>query len=75
MVAKAIIVHKHAVKHRKPPRPEVIIVDPQQFLCHVVWPCGGSVDVLAEALKARHALCAVREKILVLPLMAKDHER
>ena len=44
---KAIPVHKLGVKHRKPPRPDVVIVDAQQLLYHVVWPCGGSVGILA----------------------------
>ena len=62
---KAILVYKLGVKHHKAPRPDVIIVDAQQLLCHVVWPCDESVDVLAESLKARLALCAAPEKILV----------
>ena len=37
---KAIPVHKLGVKHHKPPRPDVIIVNAQQLLYHVVWPCG-----------------------------------
>jgi len=45
---KAILIHKLGVKHHKAPRPDVIIVDAQQLLYHVVWPCGGSVGVLAE---------------------------
>ena len=49
---KAILVHKLGVKHHKPPRPDVIIVEAQQLLYHVVWPCVESVSVLAESLKA-----------------------
>ena len=37
---KAILVHKLRVKHHKPPRPDVIIVDVEQLLYHVVWHCG-----------------------------------
>ena len=76
---KAILVHKLGVKHHKAPRPDVIIVDAQQLLYHVVCPCGGSVDVLAESLKARLALSAAPEKILLFAryteISAKDHER
>ena len=76
---KAILVHKLEVKHHKAPRPDVIIVDAHQLLYHVVWPCGGSVGVLAESLKARLALCAAPKKILVFDryteISAKDHER
>ena len=54
-------------------------MDVQQLLYHVVWPCDGSVDVLAESLNARLALCAAPEKILVFDryteISAKDHER
>ena len=81
---KAILVHKltrssQGVKYHKAPRLDVIIVDDKQLLYHVVWPCDGSVDVLAESLKARFALCAAPEKILVFDryteISAKDHER
>ena len=76
---KAILVHKLGVKHHKAPRPDVITVDAQQLLYYVVWPCGGSVGVLAESLKARLALCAAPEKIVVFDryteISAKDHER
>ena len=72
---KAILVHKH----HKPPRHDVIIVVAQQLLYHVVWPCGGSVSVLAESQKARLALCAAKEKILVFDrytdISAKERER
>ena len=62
---KAILVHKLGVKHHKPPPPGVTIVDVQQLLYDVVWPCGGRVGELAESLKERLALCAVKVKILV----------
>ena len=76
---KAILIQKLGVKHHKPPSPDVLIVDAQQLLYHMVWPCGGSVGVLAESLKARLALCAAIEKILVFDryteISAKDHEK
>ena len=75
---KGVLDHKLGVKHHKPPSPDVLIVDAQQVLCHVVWFCGGSVRVLAESLKARLASCAATEKILVFDryteISAKDHE-
>jgi len=75
----AILVHKLGVKHHKPPHPDVIIMDAHKPLYHVVWPCGGSVGMLAESLKARLALYAAIEKILVFDryseISAKDHER
>ena len=73
---KAILVQKIGVKHHKPSRSDVIIMDVQKLLYHVVWPCGASVGVLMESLKARLAWCA--EKILVFDryteISAKDHK-
>ena len=54
--------HRLGVKQCQFQRPDVVIVDAQQLLYHVVWPCGGSVGVLAESLKARLALCPATEK-------------
>ena len=31
----------------------------------MIWPCGGTVEVLAESLNARLAMCGPAEKILV----------
>ena len=41
--------------------PDVVIVDAQQFMYHVIWPCGGTV----ESLNARLAMCGPAEKIVV----------
>ena len=35
--------HRLGVKQCQLQRPDVVIVDAQQLLYHVVWPCGGSV--------------------------------
>ena len=76
---KAVLIHKLGVKQSDPHRPGVVIVDAQQLLYHVIWPCGGSVAVLGESLKARLAFCAAEEKIVVFDryeeISAKDHER
>ena len=59
---KAILVHKLRVKYHKLPRPDVIIVDAQQLLYHVVRPCGGSVGVLAELFESAACIvCCYRE--------------
>ena len=54
--------------------PDVVIVDAQQLMYHVIWPCGGTV----ESLNARLAMCGPAEKILVFDgyddVSAKDHE-
>ena len=53
----------------------MVIVDAQQCMYHVIWPCGGTV----ESLNARLAMCGPAEKILVFDryddVSAKDHER
>ena len=71
--------HRIGVKQCQLQRPDVVIVDGQQLLYHVVWPCGGSVGMLAESLKAQLTLCPATEKILVFDQYvdesAKDHER
>ena len=72
---KTILVHKPGVKHHKPPRPDIIIVDARELLYHVVWRCGGSVGVLAESLKARLALCAATEKSSFLTFTLKYRQR
>ena len=70
--------HRLGVKQCQLQRPDVDMVDAQQLLYHVVWPCGGSVGVLAESLKARLALCIATEKFRVFDQYAddsaKDHE-
>ena len=40
---KAVLMHRLVVKRSQLQRPDVVIVDTQQLLYHVVWPCGGSV--------------------------------
>ena len=52
---KAILMHRLGVKQCQLQCPGVVVVDAQQLLYHVVRPCGGSVGVLAESLKARLA--------------------
>ena len=63
---KAVLMHRLGVKQCQLQRPDVVTVDAQQLLYHVVWPCGGGVGVLIESLKARLALCPATEKILVV---------
>ena len=55
--------------------PDVVIVNAQQLMYHVIWSCGGIV----ESLNARLAMCGPAENILVFDryddVSAKDHER
>ena len=66
---KAILVHELGVKHHKPPRPDVIIVDAQQLLHHMVWPCaemwvcGGVTERMA------YIVCCYRKNPRFLPLL------
>ena len=66
---KAVLMHRLGVKQCQLQRPDVVIVDAQQLLYHAVWPCGGSVGVLAESLKTRLALCPATEKSSFLASM------
>ena len=39
----------------RPRSPDIVIVDGQQLLYHVTWPCGGDPSVLVASMKARLA--------------------
>ena len=64
---KAPLVERLGVKLQLP---DVVIVDAQQLMYHVIWPCGWTV----ESLNARLAMCGPAEKILVFDRY-DDHER
>ena len=61
--------HRLGVKQCQLQHPDVVIIDAQHVLYHRVWPCGGSVGVLAESLKAGLALCHAAEKTSFLTSM------
>ena len=69
---KAPLVERLGVKLQIP---DVVIVDAQQLMYHLIWPCGGTV----ESLNTRLAMCGRAEKILVFDryddVFTKDHER
>ena len=66
-----------------PSTPDVVIVDMQQMLYHIVWPHGGDALLLSENTKQRlssqHGYPAGTGNILVFDryddISAKDHER
>ena len=62
---KAPLVERFGVKHAQPQLPDVVIVDAQQIMYHVIWLCGGPVEVLVKSLNARLSMCGPAEKILV----------
>ena len=39
----------------RPGSPDIVIVDGQQLLYHVTWPCGGDPSVMVASMKARLA--------------------
>ena len=43
------------IKPSRPRSPDIVIVDVQQLLHHVTWPCGGDPSVLVASMKARLA--------------------
>ncbi len=66
------------IKLSQPRSPDVVIVDGQQLLYHVTWPCGGDPSVLVASMKARLASLP-GECVLVFDrndnVSPKDHER
>lgn len=77
---KYVLANRLVVQQLGAPDPDVVIVDAQQLLYHVVWPCAGDASVLAESIKGRISCYpAGTEKIVVFDryddLSAKDHER
>ena len=80
MFTKLIPYLGNCVQQSVAPPPDIVIVDTQQLLYHIVWPHGGTVSIVAESIKRR--LCYYQvgtEKILVFDKYddqtAKDHER
>ena len=76
---KSILVSKLKVHALQPDAPYIVIVDGQQLLYHIVWPCAGSASDLANSMKDR---LGQYQRTLVLVIFdsyddrsAKDHER
>ena len=60
--------------------PDIVIVDTQQLLYHIVWPHGGTVYIVAENIKRRLSYYPVETENIVVfdkydDQSAKDHER
>jgi hypothetical protein len=77
---KSALVSRLGVQQVNPNTPDVVIVDMQQLLYHVVWPHGGDCSTLADSIKSRLSCYSEdTEQILVFEryadLSAKDHER
>ena len=52
---KSTLVSKLKVDHLQPDAPVIVIVDGQQLLYHIVWPCAGSASDLANSMNDRSA--------------------
>ncbi len=76
---KSTLVKKLRVDDPQPAAPDILIIDGQQLLYHVVWPSAGSVSDLANSIKDK--ICQYRSpEVLIIfdrydDLSAKDHER
>ena len=62
------------------PAPDIVIVDMQQLLYHIIWPHGGDASDLGDNIKNRLSCYPIgTEQVIVFDryndLSAKDHER
>ena len=75
-----MFVNQLGVEKKDASNPDVVTVDMQQMLYHIIWPLGGDATILFENIKRRLSCYpAGTEKIMVFDryedLSAKDHER
>ena len=75
---KTILVQKLGSTIASPSDPDILLIDGNQLLYHVVWPVPGTVENIAASIKAR--LGTLSYKVLVIfdrydGVSAKDHER
>ena len=76
---KSTLVSKLKVDDFQPDARDIVIVDGQQLLYHIVWPCAGSASYLANSTKDRHGQYQPTEMLIIFDRhddrSAKDHER
>lgn len=77
---KSVLANRLCVQIAAAPNPDIVIVDAQQLLYHVVWPHKGDCSVLFDNMKSwLSRYPAIVEKVLVFDkyddVSAKDHER
>ena len=67
------------MNHPQPDFPDIVIVDGEQLLYHIVWPCAGSASDLANCIKDKLDQYQPREMLVILDRYdersAKYHER
>ncbi len=76
---KTTLVNKLKVDDLQPAAPDIVIIDGQQLLYHVVWPCAGSVSDLTNSMKDKLSQYQSTEVLVIIDRYddpsAKDHER
>ena len=77
---KAILANRLGLKQVSAPAPDIVIVDMQQMLYHIIWPHRGDDSDLSENIKrCLSCYCAGIEQVLIFDkyddLSAEDHER
>ena len=75
---KADLINRLGIKLSRPRSPDIVIIDGQQLLYHVTWPCGRDPSVLVASITYRLASLP-GEGVLVFDrydnVSPKDHER
>ena len=76
---QSTLVSKLKVDDLQPHAPDIVIVDGQQPLYDIVWPCTGSASDLANSMKDRLGQYQPTEMLVIFDRYddrsAKDHER
>ncbi len=76
---KSTLVHKLSISQSESSAAEVVVIDAQQLLYHVVWPVDGNVSVLAASMKKRLDKYSDSKTVLVFDkyeeFSPKDQER
>ena len=77
--AKSTLVSKLKVDDLQPDAPDIVNVDDQQLLYHIVWPCAGSASDLSNIIKDRFHEYQPTEVLDIFNRYdgrsAKDHKR
>ena len=78
-VTKSTLFSKLKVDDIQPDAPDIVIVDGQQLLYHIVWPCAGSASDLANSMKDRLGQYQPTKVLVIFDRYddrsAKDHEQ
>ena len=77
---KAVLMNRLSEKITKIPYPDVVIVDAQQLLYHIVWPNGGMISAIVDSMKQHISYYPNHSKKIIVfdkydDCSVKDHER